>query len=148
MVNQFHQLISAGPDYVCTCCTQTFFKHSVRNVAKLKGKRQVATTKYLTNYRSFDDNEWICVNCLNSICKGNIPKLWLHNGLQFPERPPELALTQLEERLVAPRLPFMQLREMPRGWQLNLRGNIVNVPADVNSTIKSLPRILHDKQLC
>lgn len=93
MDNQLHQLISVGPDCVCTCCTQTFFRHSVRNVANLKEKRQVATMKYLTNYRNYDDNEWICVSCLNSICKGNTPKLWLHNGLHFPEQPAELALT-------------------------------------------------------
>ena len=71
---------------------------------------------------------------------------WVQNGLQFPSQPHDLKLTHLEERLVAPRIPFMQLREMPRGGQLNLRGNIVNVPADVNSTIKTLPRLLHENE--
>lgn len=52
-------------------------------------------------------------------------------------KPKELDLTNLEERLVSPRLPFMQLRELPRGGQVSIRGNIVNVPADVNSTIKA-----------
>jgi hypothetical protein len=49
-------------------------------------------------------------------------------------------LTQLEERLTAPRLPFMKLR--PLGWdhQLGLQGNIVNVPIDVSDTVKVLPR--------
>ena len=64
--------------------------------------------------------------------------------MAFPVKPKELELSNLEERLVSPRLPFMQLREMPRGGQLNLRGNIVNVPADVNSTIKSLPRMMSE----
>ena len=35
---------------------------------------------------------------------------------------------------------------MPRGGQVNLKGNIVNVPADVNSTIKSLPRLLDENE--
>lgn len=51
----------------------------------------------------------------------------------------------MEERLVAPRLAFMQIREMPRGGQLSLKGNVVNVPADVNTTVKILPRMQCDE---
>lgn len=39
----------------------------------------------------------------------------------------------------------MQIREMPRGRQLSLRGNVVNVPADVNTTVKTLPRMQCDE---
>jgi hypothetical protein len=56
-------------------------------------------------------------------------------------KPNELKdLTTLEERLSSPRLPFMQLR--PLGWdrQLGLRGNIVNVPINVDSVSCILPR--------
>lgn len=45
----------------------------------------------------------------------------------------------MKERLVAPRLTFMQIREMPRRGQLSLIGNVVNVPADVHTTVKILP---------
>ena len=75
-----------------------------------------------------------------------MPKLCDNNGLMFPSRPKELELTNLEERLVSPRLAFMQLREMPRCGQVSVRGNVVNVPADVNSTIKSLPRMTDDSE--
>jgi len=34
----------------------------------------------------------------------------------------------------------MQIRELPRGGQLSIHGNIVNVPSDVNSTVHCLPR--------
>ena len=34
----------------------------------------------------------------------------------------------------------MQVRELPSGGQLSIHGNIVNVPADVNSTVSVLPR--------
>lgn len=40
------------------------------------------------------------------------------DGFSFPKSPPELDLTPLEERLVAPRIPFMQLREKLQGGQL------------------------------
>lgn len=84
--------------------------------------------------------------CHVAIQKGKTPQFWLHYGLSFPSIPNELKLSQLEERLVSPRLPFMQLREMPRGGQVNIRGNVVNVTADVNSNIKSLPRMMSDNE--
>ena len=66
--------------------------------------------------------------------------------MKFPAIPEELKLTHLEERLISPRLAFMQLRELPRGGQLNLKGNVVNVPADVNTTVKQLPRMLDERE--
>lgn len=51
----------------------------------------------------------------------------------------------MKERLVAPRLKFMQIREMPRRGQLSLKGNVVNVPADVHTTVKILPRMQCDE---
>ena len=35
-------------------------------------------------------------------------------------------LIPLEERLISPRIPFMQIREQPRGGQLSIHGNIAN----------------------
>lgn len=61
-------------------------------------------------------------------------------------KPKELELTELEERLVSPRIPFMQLREKPRGGQLSINGNVVNVPADVTSTVKKLPRMMSENE--
>lgn len=76
---------------------------------------------------------------------GKNPACSVANGLKFSETPDEMKLTQLEERLVAPRLKFMQIREMPHGGQLSLKGNIANVPADVSTTVKILPRMQCDK---
>ena len=46
-------------------------------------------------------------------------------------KPQRLNLTPLEER-ISPRMPFMQIRELPRGGKLSIDGNVVSVPADVN----------------
>ena len=62
----------------------------------------------------------------------------------FPVKPQCLNLTPLEERLFSPRIPFMQIRELPRGGQLSIHGNVVNVPADVNSTVSTLPRSIDE----
>ena len=67
--------------------------------------------------------------------------------MTFPEKPDVLKdLTALEERLVLPRIPFMQVRELPRGGQLSIHGNVVNVPADVNSTVSILPQPISESQ--
>ena len=65
--------------------------------------------------------------------------------MAFHEIPPELAdLRPLEERLVSLRIPFMQIRELPRGRQLSIKGNVVNVPVDICPTINCLSRNLGD----
>ena len=40
----------------------------------------------------------------------------------------------------------MQIRELPRGGQLSIHGNVVNVPADVNSIVNTLPRPTNESQ--
>ena len=40
----------------------------------------------------------------------------------------------------------MQIRELPRGGQLTIHGNIVNVHGDVNSTVQTLPRPISGTQ--
>ena len=54
------------------------------------------------------------------------------NKMYFPKKTEVLNLTPTEERLVSPWIHFMQLRRLPRGGQLCIHGNVVNVPADVN----------------
>lgn len=142
----FDKLVSSGPIYVCTCCTQTYFSHFMTNIENLSESNRQHVAQFCTQYKSVGGIEWICQTCLNTARKKNIPRFWVNNGLKFPFKPNELDLSNLEERLVSPRLPFMQLREMPRGGQLNIKGNIVNVPADVNSTIKTLPRMMNENE--
>ena len=44
----------------------------------------------------------------------------------------------------APRLAFQKIMQAPRGKQLKINGNVVNVPADVNTTVNMLPRLPHE----
>ncbi|KAK3924124.1 hypothetical protein KUF71_012208 [Frankliniella fusca] len=57
-------------------------------------------------------------------------------------------LTQLEERLLAVRQPFMKIIELSKyaGPQYGLKGSCVNVPTDLNSTVSILPRNLTDSE--
>lgn len=144
-IDQFHKSVSSGPVYICTLCTQTFFRHSVVSYKPDHARCSHYSPKY--HVISYDGKEWICNTCLKHIRNGKVPPLSVLNGMEFPKQPEELKdLTQLEERLIAPRIPFMQVRELPRGGQLNIKGNVVNVPADVNETVRVLPRTLNDSE--
>ena len=56
------------------------------------------------------------------------------NKMGFPVKLQCLNLTPLEERLIG------------GGGQLSILGNVVNVPADVNSTVSTLPRSIDESQ--
>ena len=87
---------------------------------------------------SVSNEEWIC-HTLRALRDNKIPKLSVANGMKWPDKPPELHLHQLEERLIALHIPFMQIRELPRGGQYSLRGNVINMPVYIQPTVNSLP---------
>ena len=138
-IKRFHSDIAIGPLYVCSCCHQTWFRKSV---SMLKNTHISAESKRLhcTDFTSVGNEEWICHTCLSALRESKPPKLSVANGMKWPDKPPELNLHQLEERLIALRLPFMQIRELPRGGQYSLKGNVINVPVDIQPTINCLPR--------
>ena len=78
--------------------------------------------------------------------KSKIPKLSVWNKNTFPEKSPELDLFQLEEPLISLRIPFMQIREFPRGGQLSIKGNVINVPVNITPMVKALPRLMDEKE--
>ena len=138
-IKRFHSDIAIGPLYVCSCCHQTWFRKSV---SILKNTHILAESKRLhcTDFTSVGNEEWICHTCLSALRENKPPKLSVANGMKWPDKPPELNLHQLEERLIALRIPFMQIRELPRGGQYSLKGNVINVPVDIQPTINCLQR--------
>ena len=138
-IKQFHSDISIGPLYVCTCCHQTWLRKSV---SMLKNTHIPAESRrqYCTGFTSVNNEEWACHTCLSALRERKCPKLSVANGMKWPDKPAELNLHQLEERLIALRIPFMQIRELPRGGQYSVKGNVINVPVDIQPTINCLPR--------
>jgi hypothetical protein len=85
-----------------------------------------------------------CVTCTATLDRDQVPILSSSNGFAYP--PHLMYLTPLDcisERLVAPRLPFMQigrLRHQMGGY--GIVGQVMNVPVDVNNMVTTLPRQL------
>ena len=142
-VNKFREAINSSSSFECSCCQQTWFKHSVQDVASLSLKSLDAHLLdiCLTGYISVEDCEWICKTCLNNVKRGKIPKFSVANGMKLIEKPAELNLNNLEERLISLRIPFMQIRALNSGGQFSLKGSVVNVPSDIEPTIHALPRL-------
>ena len=102
------------------------------------------TSCSITGLKSTDNTDWICGTCYSNLKVGKLPSCAKANKMTFPDVLKDL--TPLEERLISPRTPFMQVRELPSGGQLSIHGNVVNVPADVNSTVPVLPRPINESQ--
>ncbi|KAE8747057.1 hypothetical protein FOCC_FOCC006195 [Frankliniella occidentalis] len=114
------------PTIICICCAQLFFKKSTISECKLKVPSNLDITEICTYRCHLTENEKgdICTTCANNIKKDELK-----------------GLSNLEERLVSARIPFMQIRELGYQKQLGLRGNCVNVPIDINKTVTCLPRM-------
>ncbi|VDI77249.1 Hypothetical predicted protein [Mytilus galloprovincialis] len=83
----------------------------------------------------------ICKTCHRALLQGNIPAMASCNKLQVRPLPSELeCLSELETRLIAKRIPFMKLMNLPSGKQKAVVGSLVNVPVDIVQTCASLPR--------
>ena len=143
LIRNFHESVSTGPLYICTCCDQLWYKHSVSpaNQLTLKNPDRV---KYLQDIVSVDNVKWVCQKWVCLLKKGKVPPCAIVNGTQFPTKPNFFDLNELECRLIAPQLAFQKIYQAPRGGQLKISGNVVNVPADVNSTVNMLPRLADD----
>ena len=91
-----------------------------------------------------DNIEWLCLTCDKHLKKDKVPPSAFSNGLKFPEQPDFFDLNELKCRLLAPRLAFQKIMQAPRGRQLKITGNVVNVPADICNTVNMLPRLPQD----
>ena len=102
-INRFHEIVNQGPLYVCTCCDQLWYKHSVRCTDKLRQSKS-DIVKYLLNKASVGNKEWVCQTCSRNLMKNKVRPCSIANGLAFPVKPDFFDLNELECRLLAPRI--------------------------------------------
>ena len=100
LIISFHDVVSEGPLYICSCCDRLWYKHSVSPAATLR-ETNPDVKKYLQNKTSVDDAEWLCKSRQNYLAKNKVPPCATINGMQFPLKPPFFDLNELECRLIA-----------------------------------------------
>ena len=138
LISKFHNIVSSGPFYICSCCDQMWYRHSVVFALQVR-ENNPGIDKYLTKKTSVQDIEWLCKMCERYLKKSKVPPCAVKNGMTFPPKPPFWDLNELECRLLAPRLAFQKIMQAPRGKQFKITGNVVNVAADVTTSISLLP---------
>ena len=107
-------------------------------VKKLQDFKELVNRKYVTTERQ------MCATCFHTIRGGKIPIFGPRDGIKFATLSSILKeLTDLEERLISPILPFLQVREL-KPFSLNsflgAKGPLVNIHINIPDTTKVLPR--------
>ena len=137
ILKEFQKAIQEGPTYTCTCCHRLLYRQSIQRV--ISGNYTKCTKEILLQCLTGED--MICKTCHRALLQGNIPAMASCNKLQVRPIPSELeCLSELEARLIAKRIPFMKLMNLPSGKQKAVVGSVVNVPVDIVQTCASLPR--------
>ena len=80
VIQSFHDSIKCGPEYICTCCDQLWYRSSVTKCDANKYTNLLDAC--ITGKTSVDKTEWVCSTChsnLHSKFQGVIltPKLEL-----------------------------------------------------------------------
>ena len=133
--------LNESVDHVCSFCTKLCFPE--------QGKYYSGV--YLEKYKVYlrpdftGSTAFICRTCNSQISKEKSPIFNKHNGISWPVKVPQLDIFDHEERLICLRLPFMHIQVLPSGGQKSLKGNVINVPADIHETIFMLPRHINDQ---
>ena len=83
-IRKFHANISRGPEYICSCCNQLWYKHSVITAEKLRLTNSTAG-KYLLSKTSVDGIEWICQSCYKYLKKTKYHPVQLRMGCPFQQ---------------------------------------------------------------
>ena len=89
---------------------------------------------------------WLCLTCIKYIKGGKQPRLCSLNGLQAEPIPKVLVLNDLETCLVAKKILFMKIFQLPRSRWNAVVDKTINIPIldddilQTLNTIQSLPR--------
>ncbi|KAK3931810.1 putative GPI-anchored adhesin-like protein PGA18, partial [Frankliniella fusca] len=149
LIDQYIAEIKEGPTWICSCCGHLNFKKSISELSDFPKDSIFQLKSVCTANLQTDGKYIVCHTCKRYLLSQIIPNNAVVNGLSFPPIPKVLqGLTQLEERLLAVRQPFMKIIELSKyaGPQYGLKGSCVNVPTDLNSTVSILPRNLTESE--
>ena len=140
---QFQKIFSDNVfGFECGVCDRLWFQRDLKSI-------DAGVASFLGEYFPGENPAQfeLCVNCFK-VCKGlKIPNLSRSNGYRYPPKPVGLPdLDPLTERLISPRIPFMQIRRLRREGSYGILGQVMNIPVDVDTMVKSLPRSLDDDQ--
>ena len=76
LISKFHDIVSHGPLYICSCCDQLWYKHSVSSADKVTQSNPTAE-RYLHQRKSVNNQD---KTCRNYLVKNKVPPVALQGG--------------------------------------------------------------------
>lgn len=124
----------------CDVCHRLWFKLDVSNVQK------EWLPLLLLEFPGEDVASFkVCPSCRSSLSSNKVPSLSRSNDFIQPPMPAHLPqLNLVEERLVPPRTPFLQVRRLFQGVQSGICVQVVSVVDDVNPMVKLPKKYLNE----
>ncbi|KAH7950419.1 hypothetical protein HPB49_023835 [Dermacentor silvarum] len=130
-----------------------WFHNNLSKVGSVQNERQHnAAIGVLRRQFSNNTNDFlqfaVCSACKEALTSGKVPVMSVSNGYRYPPKREHLpALNPVEERIIAPRLPFMSIRRLTHGnGQYGIKRQVVNVLIDVQELAQCLPRNVPDDE--
>lgn len=106
---------------VCNICERIWFQNDLKPITT-NGERVPLQPGHFESVAGFMG----CSTCRNSLRDDKVPTLSITNGFTYPELPPDMPhMDIITERLVAMRLPFMQIRRLCHARGENFIVNVV-----------------------
>lgn len=128
-------------------CDRLWFKNDLKRIINDDNTPNIQFIRTMLTNINLSEIK-ICSTCYTSINKNNIPPLSVYNGFKYPTVPDNLKNFKLDlvtERLISPRIPFMQIRRLRHvNGQYGIYGQVINVPIEVDTMVNRLPRNVDD----
>ncbi|XP_063235885.1 uncharacterized protein LOC134538481 isoform X2 [Bacillus rossius redtenbacheri] len=131
--------------HACSVCDRLWFKNDLKPITA--AQLEVISEWFIKENRRLcrEEYEMVCNTCKRSLNKKSMPPLAKVNGFSYPDQPPGLPpLDPISERLITPRLPFMQVRRLRHDFSCGIIGQVINIPVDVQDMVNYLPRQLNE----
>ncbi|CAG4966584.1 unnamed protein product [Parnassius apollo] len=141
-INFYKEFTRNSFGHSCIICDRLWWKGDLK---KSTSKHESILKTILQNYIPGKIVQ-VCSTCYTYLEKEKIPLMSTYHGFAYPKIPSHLpTLNLIEQRLISPRIPFMQIRKLRHvNGQYGIYGQIINVPVEVNKMVKQLPRNIED----
>ncbi|XP_014297815.1 uncharacterized protein LOC103577701 [Microplitis demolitor] len=126
---------------VCSACNGLCFKYDLQPPSS----EHEDILKIIVPHLDKDDI-LICNTCRQSLDTKNIRTMAVYNGFEFPRKLEHLpSLDLISERLISPRIPFMQIRRLRQvNGQYVIHGQVINVSDCIYTMVNSLLKNIAD----
>ena len=133
----FLDSVKHGPIFACICCNRLCFENGVVEVSnnfeeKLESLYPGLFSKSIGNIENVpptNEKHYMCSTCKNYISNGKVPPMSHRNNLEIFswEEYPQLALTELENCMIARNLLFMKIFKLPKSRWSAVKDKLVKI---------------------